>query len=269
MLRGNDMKKMVVLAFCALSFAQITWAQRIVLLTPDSADIVAVLGAADKVVAVHDHNHNPLYQGKETIGFYRTLSVEPIMAQKPDVVIGSFMAMPPNIYANLRQSGIVAENVQENETIEDYQNSIIRIGELIDKKEQAAVLAHQFKTALKAQPASGKRYLLSYDGRYVAGRGTVADSLIRLAGGINAADGVEGFKPLSREAWLAAKPDIVIIAKHNEEILGGAEKLAARPELSASPAAKNGKIVFWHSDEFLRYGLHTPESIQNLHQLAR
>lgn len=262
------MKKFAWIVLLGTLFGNTAFAERVVVLTPDAAEIVAELGAADKVVAVHDHNHHAAYQGKPTIGFYRNLSPEPIVAQKPDLVVGSFMALPPGIYARLKQSGIQAENVGEKETIEHYLHGIKRLGVLLNKTAAANRLAHNFQAAIQAKPKTGKRYLLSYDGRYVAGRGTVADTLIQLAGGINAAD-VQGIKPLSREAWLAAKPDVVIIAKHNESMVGGAGKMAMRPELSGSPAAKHHKILFWNADDFLRFGLGTPQHIQRLHELAK
>lgn len=120
----------------------------------------------------------------------------------------------------------------------------------------------------KPKPNS-KRYLLSYDGRIVAGKGTVGDELIRRAGGINAADNIQGLKPLSREGWMASKPDIIIIAMHNQAILGSIRQLKNRPEIINSPAAKNNQIYYWPANDFLRYGLDSPQILQKLHQLAK
>lgn len=260
------MKKTALLLLALFSLQ--AQAQRIVVLTPDTAEIVAQLGAANEVVAVHEHNHHPQYQNKPTIGFYRTLSAEPIIAQKPDLVVGSYMAIPPTIYARLKQSGVNAYNVNSRETLQDYTDGIKQLGKLIGKTQAAEQLAAHMQNSIKPMPATGKRYLLSYDGRHVAGRGTVGDTLIKLAGGINAAN-VDGLKPLSREGWLAAKPDVIIIAKHNESMVGGTQKLAARPEVAGSNAAQQHNIHFWAADDFLRFGLHTPKSIQRLNQLVK
>ena len=130
-------------------------------------------------------------------------------------------------------------------------------------------MAQQFKSSIKAQPANGKRYILSYDGRYVAGKNTVGDVLIRLAGGTNAAASVDGLKPFSREGWLNAKPDVIIIAKHNEKALGGLDKIMTRPEIASSPAGKNKRILFWQADDYMRYGLYTPDIVRKLHDLGK
>lgn len=261
------MKELIVTFLFALICIP-TFAQRIIILTPDVADIISELGAANEVIAIHEYNTNPVYKNKPTIGFYRSFSAEPIVSQKPDLVIGSWMAKPDSIYAKLKQSGIQAENINPSETLADYQNSIIRIGKLIHKEQQASILSKKFAKNIKSLTQTKKRYILSYDGRYVSGRNTVGDTLIKLSGGINAAANIEGLKPLSREGWLAAKPDIIILAKHNESLIGGIDKFRQRPEIAISQAAQNNKIQFLNADDFMRYGLYTPNLIKYLHDLG-
>lgn len=262
-------KQFLLFMFGMLLTSQPSLAQRIVVLTPDTADVVAQLGAANEVVGIHDYNHHPAYQGKSTIGFYRNLSPEPIAAQKPDLIVGSYMALPPNTYTRLQQSGLKVVNVNPKENLDDYIAGIKKLGQLLHKTKQADQLATAFQAGMKPLAQTGKRYLLTYDGRYVAGRNTVGDTLIRLAGGINAAASVDGIKPFSREAWLAAQPDVVVVAKHHERTIGGIQAMSNRPELASSPAVKNHKIVFWPADDFLRFGLNSPQIVKRLHHLAQ
>ena len=93
-------------------------------------------------------------------------------------------------------------------------------------------MASKWQADMKQQPSSGKRYLFSYDGRIVSGKNTAADEIIRRAGGINAAAAIDGLKPMTREAWIAAKPDIIIIADHNTAMIGNVKTFAARPEIA-------------------------------------
>jgi oligopeptide ABC transporter, oligopeptide-binding protein len=74
---------------------------------------------------------------------------------------------------------------------------------------------------------------------------------------------------MTREAWIAAKPDIIIIADHNTAMIGNVKTFATRPEIAGSPAAKNGKIYLWKANDMFRYGLDTPQVIQRLHGLAK
>lgn len=244
-------------------------AARIVTLTPDVADIVVALGSTGEVVGRDQATGNPALQKTPVIGLFHGLSVEPIAAKKPSIVMGSWMAQPQNIYAQLNRVGIKAINVSPNDNLTAYPASIRLIGQLLGKEKQADALAEQWQKQIKTLPANGKRYVVSYDGRYVAGTGTVADELIRRAGGINAAAHISGIKPMTREAWLAAKPDIIIIADHNIKTVGGTAGLARRPEIAATNAAKQHRIYSWPANDVFRYGLDTPQVIQNLANLAK
>ncbi len=179
------------------------------------------------------------------------------------------MAQPQSIYANLNRVGVKAVNVAPKDDLADYPASIRRIGALVGKTAQANALASQWQNAVKQLPATGKRYLFSYDGRMVAGKNTAADELIRRAGGINAAANIDGLKPMAREAWLAVKPDIIIIADHQSKAIGGVNGFIKRPEVAATPAGKRRKVYLWPANDMFRYGLDTPQVLQRLHGLAK
>jgi iron complex transport system substrate-binding protein len=262
----------IVLAMSAVSFALPGAAagKRVVVLSPDVAEIVVALHAEDSVVGKESFTRAPTLSHAKDIGLFRNLSAEPIVDLKPDLVLGSYMAQPATIYAQLRQSGLTALNVAPGESPEDFSRAIVEIGRLLDRAATGETLARQWAHAMSPRVSTGKRYLLSYDGRYVAGRQTIGDLLIRLAGGINAAGDIDGLKPLSREGWLMAKPDVVVIAEHNLGVVGGSlEHFAAQPELKNSAAARKGKIIALSATRFLTLGLQTPEVIDTLHRLGQ
>lgn len=263
------MKSRLSALFALIVLATAAHAQRIVVLTPDVADIVVALGALDEIVGRDQTVQNPVLKNKPSIGIHRNLSVEPIAAAKPDIAIGSWMAQPAEIFNHLKKAGINAVNAAPDDSINAYPQSIRRIGQLIGKGAQAEKLASKWQADIKQQPANGKRYLFSYDGRIVSGKNTAADEIIRRAGGINAASAIDGLKPMTREAWIAAKPDIIIIADHNAAMIGSVKQFAARPEIAGTPAAKNGKIYLWKANDMFRYGLDTPQVVQRLNGLAK
>lgn len=258
--------------YCLLGLLTIlcsgAWAQRIVVLSPDVAEIVVALGAANEVVGKDQFDPLPALAKVPVVSLHRSVTSESVLSVKPDVVLGSWMVQPPSVFAQLKKIGIKAENVAPQEDMETYARSIRTIGRLLGKQSQANSMASQWQHHMNALPPTGKRYILSYDGRIVAGRGTVADRLIKLAGGINAAN-VDGLKPLSREGWLAAKPDVILVAEHHSKLLGGSRGFATRPEVAASTAAKNSKIAFWPANDYLRYSLNTPQTVKKLHELAK
>lgn len=263
--------KLKNLALAALFAAAVpsVHAQRIVVLTPDAGDIVVALGSLDEVVGRDQTVQNAALKSKPSIGIHRNLTAEPIVAVKPDIAIGTWMAQPASIFEQLKKAGVNAVNVAPNDDINAYPQSIRTVGKLIGKSAQADKLAAQWQAQMKQYPATGKRYLFSYDGRIIAGKNTAADEIIKRAGGINAAAAIDGMKPMTREAWLAAKPDVIIVSDHHAQTLGGVKGLAAKSEIAASPAAKNGKIYFWKANDMFRYGLDTPQVVQKLNALTK
>ena len=242
--------------------------ERIVALSPDVADVVIALGATNKLVGKDATNTNPALKNVPEVGMHRNITAESVLAVKPDLVLGSYMVQPASVYQRLTGLKVKAVNVAPKEDINTFASSIKTIGSYVGKKSQGATLANNWSKAMSPMPKTGKRYLLSYDGRIVAGKGTVGDELIRRAGGINAAN-VSGLKPMSREGWLAAKPDVIIIADHNQAVVGGVNKFSQRPEIAASAAGKNGGVHFWSADDFLRYGLNSPQVLKKLNAVAK
>ncbi|MGP5648818.1 heme/hemin ABC transporter substrate-binding protein [Psychrobacter celer] len=242
--------------------------ERIVAMSPDVADVVVALGATDKLVGKDATNKNLALKSVPAVGMHRNITAESVLAVKPDLVLGSYMVQPASIYQRLNGLKVKAVNVAPKEEVSTFASSIKSIGNYVDKKFAGSQLAKRWQAGMSPMAKTGKRYLLSYDGRIVAGKGTVGDELIRRAGGINAAS-VSGLKPLSREGWLAAKPDVIIIAEHNEAVVGGVSKFSKRPEVATSTAGKNGGVHFWPADDFLRYGLQSPEVLKKLNALAK
>ena len=242
--------------------------ERIVAMSPDVADVVVALGATNKLVGKDATNHNPALKSVPAVGMHRNITAESVLAVKPDLVLGSYMVQPASIYQRLNGLKVKAVNVAPKEEVSTFANSIKSIGSYVDKKFEGSQLAKRWNAGMSPMAKTGKRYLLSYDGRIVAGKGTVGDELIRRAGGINTAN-VSGLKPMSREGWLAAKPDVIIIADHNQAVVGGVSKFSKRPEVAASAAGKKGGVHFWPADDFLRYGLHSPDVLKKLNAVAK
>ena len=242
--------------------------ERVVALSPDVADVVIALGATHKLVGKDATNNNPALKNVPVVGMHRNVTAESVLAVKPDLVLGSYMVQPASVYQRLNRLKVKAVNVAPKEDASTFASSIKTIGGYVDKKPQGVKLANNWNQGMRPLAKTGKRYLLSYDGRIVAGKGTVGDELIRRAGGINAAN-VSGLKPLSRDGWLAAKPDVIIIADHNQAFVGGASNFSKRPEIAASAAGKNGGVYFWPADDFLRYGLNSPQVLKKLNSIAK
>lgn len=259
---------LVTLAFGAMSLTQAQ--ERIVVLSSDIAEIMVALKAEKNVVGKDTFSKAPTLAHAKDIGMFRHLTAEPIVALKPSLVLGSFQAQPTSIYQQLNQFKVKAVNIIPKEDEKSFTQGILQIGQYVGKSTQAKALAESWSKQMQVRPKTAKRYVFTYDGQIVAGKNTVADTLIRLAGGVNAAAHIDGLKPLSREAWIAMKPDVVVITHHSLPMVGGSvEAFAARPELKNSPAAIHKKIIALSASEAFSLDLNSPKVVDKLHALAR
>jgi iron complex transport system substrate-binding protein len=102
------------------------------------------------------------------------------------------------------------------------------------------------------------------DGRpMVGGRNSGADAIIRLAGAVNAADAVEGYKPMSDEAVIAAAPDVILMMDRGAHAVS-AEDLFRSASFSATPAAGRRSLVVMDGLYLLGFGPRTPLAARDL-----
>ncbi|QNM98315.1 heme/hemin ABC transporter substrate-binding protein [Chitinimonas koreensis] len=250
-------------------------AERLVVLTSDVAEIVVALGKAAEVVGRDRASKQPELAKAGEIGSSRSLSAEPIVRLKPTLVIGSQLATPDGIWGQLGGLGIRAVKIGARENGSDYADMIRSVGKLIGAESDAGKLAGEWQAAMQSSAAAAsaaaaarKRVLITYEGKTVAGRDTPGDALIRAAGGINAAAGVDGYKPLDPEAIARLAPDLILVADHNRAVYGGLDGFKRRPDIAATPAGRNGKVFEVPVHEFFTINLGSPASVKKLRELS-
>jgi iron complex transport system substrate-binding protein len=152
--------------------------------------------------------------------------------------------------------------VKGEETTAGVVKKVKLIAGIVGATDRADALAAGIETDFKtladerskiAKPARVLYIIAIQNGRaIVGGKHTGADAIIGLAGGENAAAAIDGFKPLSDEAALALAPDVIVTMPGHE----GDRKaeIAAMPGLSATPAAKAGRILELGGSYLLQFG---------------
>jgi iron complex transport system substrate-binding protein len=244
--------------------------ERVVVLTSDVAEIVVALGHAGDVVGRDSMAKAPELAQAQNVGLSHALAVDVVAQLKPTLVVGSHLAKPDTIWQKLNELGIHAVEIGGREDGADYADVIRSVGTLLGDQKQALELAQRWQHAMQppqASSMSGKRVLISYDGKTVAGRNTPCDVLIRAAGGINAAADIDGYKPLSAEAMADLKADVILLAQHNHAIYGSADEFRKRPEIEAMPAGKQGHVYEVPVHDFFTINLHSPEAVAKLRMM--
>ncbi len=267
------------LAGLAALFAQSAAPQRIVAAGGDLAEIAFALGAGERIVAVdRTATFPPEAARKPRVGYVRELSAEGVLSMAPDLVLAAHDAGPPVVLDQIAAAGVRVARAPETVAVEDIPAKIRFVGRVLGRRAEADALVARFEAelaAVRAKVAELPRrprvlFVLSAQqgAPIVAGAGTTADSMIRLAGAENAATGFEDYKPMSREAILAAAPEIVLMMDQHAARAGGIETLLARPEIRATPAGRDGRAVTMEGMLLLGFGPRTPQAIAELARLV-
>jgi iron complex transport system substrate-binding protein len=220
-----------------------------------ATETVYALGMGDHIVAV---DQTSLYPWEKThllpnVGYVRALAAEGLLSLKADVLIAGPEAGPPVVLDQVEKAGMHVLRLRDGYNAERAAERITEIGKALKRESEAKVITDALTTDIasveKEIAASSSRpriLFLLQAGRgapMVGGAGTAADGMIMLAGGINAASDIHGYKPLSPEAAIIAKPDILVMMKQSVDAIGGPDKVLALTELAETPAVRNRKLI--------------------------
>lgn len=257
----------------------VTDISRIVPLSGDIAEIIYDLGLAAKVVGVDQSATYPpdAWKSLPQIGFERNLAVEGILALNPTVVIGKSTAGPAAVLDQLRAAGIPVVIINDPQDLTAPAVKIRAVadalgvptaGEALATKTQKAIDAATAMAAAATSPKPVVLFLYVRTGiQLIGGQGSVADSIIAAAGGIDGGTkaGVKGFMPASAELIAAAAPDYIVVPASGLASVGGMDGFLKLPGISETPAAKNGHILAIDDEVLLAL---TPRTDQTIRELA-
>jgi iron complex transport system substrate-binding protein len=142
-------------------------------------------------------------------------------------------------------------------------------GERLAKQVESQIaIARREVATTSVKPRVAFLYLRGTQVQMIGGKGSGADAMIAAAGGqdVGAAAGIEGFKPFSAEALVAARPDVLLLLTAGLQSVGGVDGLLRLPGVAQTPAGQARRVV--HYDDLLLLGL-GPRTGRALRQLIR
>jgi iron complex transport system substrate-binding protein len=251
--------------------------ERIVAVGGVITEILYALGEESRIVGVDTTSLFPqeALKQKPNVGYVRALSAEGVLSLKPTLVLATDSAGPPDAMKLVADSGVRMVQLPDDLTPNGVAARIRRIAALTGASEKgeklAADVAAKFESlrAMRAHIATPRRvlFILSLqNGRIMAGgRNTSADAMIRFAGAVNAADAIDGYKPMTDEAVIAAAPDLILTMTRGDHA-SGADQAFALPSLGATPAAKTKAFAAMDGLYLLGFGPRTPDAARDLMQ---
>jgi iron complex transport system substrate-binding protein len=265
----------------ALCLSAAAWAaqgaapERVVTLGGSVTEIAFALDRGDRIVA---DDLSSLYPEAATrlprVGYYRATPVEGVVAMRPDMVLASEQAGPPQAIQKLAELGVNLQVVSDQPTIDSLFRRIEQVAGALDARSAGAQLSASLRRDLdriQAQPRSGRPTLLMVNrtgASQGAGSGTAADEVLRLAGLTNVLAGQQGYKPLSPEALTALAPELIVITTSSLDALGGMDKLLQVPGVIGTPAARAARIVVMDDLLVLGLGPRLPQALRQLQDAA-
>jgi len=246
---------------------------RIVSLAPSNTEILFAVGAGSQVVGVTKYCNYPAEaQSREQIGGFsaKTISVEKIVALKPDVVVAGDESQQPVIDA-LVQLNIPVIALKAG-TFADVYRNIALVGQVTGHDEQArAVVAgmRQRVDAVAAKVAGIPQverptvfWEVFDEPLMTAGPSTFIGQMIDLAGGVNVfADITEEYPKISAEEVVRRNPAVIMGPdSHGDKLTP--ELIAQRPGWEGIAAAQAGRIVLIDGDIASRPGPRLPEALE-------
>jgi len=250
------------------------------------ADTLAIGGSVTEIVYALGQQHRliardttstfpPEAQALPDVGYMRALSPEGVLSVSPDLILSEEGAGPPETLEVLEEAAIPFITVPGGFDAQSVAAKIRAVGDALEVSDEAEDLARQVTRQIEAAKARAQEhggapsrvlFVLSAQGGRLMGAGddTGAAAIIAMAGGVNALEGVTGYKPLSDEAAAAAAPDVILMMDRGGDHGASADELFALPALAVTPAAETRSLVQMDGLKLLGFGPRTGEAVSEL-----
>jgi iron complex transport system substrate-binding protein len=259
------------LAFVGGVHAAAPGPRRIVSLAPSVTETLFALGFGARLVGVTTYCDYPAEARKlPKIGGFMSPSLETIVAQRPDVVIGVISATDPVKARELERLGLKVTLVSLT-SVKEILNSIKTIAQLMGSMAAGEMLVgkisrqmEQVKQRVAAAPRRSVLLAVGLRPLVAVGGGNFIDELITLAGGENiAANAAQPWLNLPDEYVIAKAPQVIIEAGMGSERGPSTKNWSDLPSI---PAVKEQRVYAYPSDKILRPG---PRIGEGLEEIAR
>lgn len=250
-------------------------AERLVAAGGSLTELIYAIGAGSNVVGVDETtSYPPETAALPHIGYWKQLSSEGILSLHPDSFITWQDAGPQIVLDQLRAQKVnVVTLPRVPATVEQMYANIHELAKTLRMPEQGDALVkriHQRLDRVQQSVAAKKApvkamFILSAGGSapQVAGKGSVADAILTLAGAQNVASHAQ-YKSYSAESLIAANPQVIVVT--SQMVDGDLNRLSAIAGITRTAAWKNQRIVTIDQALILGMGPRVADAVEALHQ---
>lgn len=276
---GGIRAGVLVLAMSSMAMAEdvtpFADTSRLVSIGGSLTEIVYALGEEDKLVARDSTGSFPeAAKALPDVGYMRALAPEGVLSVNPTALLVIDGSGPPEVIEVLQQSGVSFQSVPEGYSHEGILTKVKVVGAALGVADKAADLIAKLDADLSAAEDATKDiterkrvlFILSTRGGKIqaSGMGTAAHGIITLAGGVNAITEYEGYKALTEEAIIDAKPDVILMMDRGGDHGAADEDLFGNPAISLTPAGENHAVIRMNGAYLLNFGPRAASAIHDL-----
>jgi len=252
-----------------------TTENRIVSLNGALSETVFALGNEKELIARDVTSTFPNYvrDSVTDLGHVRSIGIESILSEKPDMILALEGDLSEDLKGGLKNTNIKTHYFKQEYSVDGAKKLIKEVADVIGS-EDTKPLEEKIDADLKEVEAFEKTpkvlfiYARGAGTLMVAGAETPMQGIMELAGAENAAEGIDGFKPLTEEALLKANPDAVLLFDSGLESVGGKKGLLKTvPALTQTHAGKNEAILTMDGGLLSEFGPRVGEAAKTLNQL--
>ena len=233
--------------------------RRIVSLVPSQTELLYDLGLTDQVVGITKFCIHPegWFRTKRRVGGTKHVNLEEVAALHPDLIIGNKEEnTKADIEALAKQYPVWLSDIL---TLDNALEMVRRVGELVDRKENAARLASQLKEQFQSLsdeiaplPRLRTAYFIWRNPYMVAAAGTFIHDMLARAGFDNVFEDQERYPEITLAELQNLNPEVLLLSsepypfkeKHLEELR------EVLPE--AKVRLVDGGLFSWYGSRLLR-----------------
>jgi iron complex transport system substrate-binding protein len=256
----------------------ITDTSRIIPLWDNLAEVVFALGLGDRVVARDTSSTFAQAKKLPLVTRAHDISPESVLSLHPTLILADEQTGPAEALRQIRDAGVPVVVFKRPTSVGQIGTEIRRIAAALGVKEQGDALAARATNEVAAVtariPSDAKRprvaflYLRGNAGvALIAGKGSGVDSMIEAAGGQDAGTAIKlanPFTPLTSEALVNAKPDVILMTTTGLASVGGIDGLLEVPGVAQTPAGRNRRIVTMEDGLLFSFGTRTASALRTL-----
>ncbi len=238
--------------------------QRIVALDAGAAELVAALGAAERLVGI-PAGYEPAagVTAEEVVRSTGQIDVARAVALEPDLLIAAPNTDRVDLTQIERQTDVPVY-LQPASSIDDVKRAIVELGWLLGEPVEARHLLASVKedvAAVESRLAAVETVSAFVDTGFfitIPDRSLLAD-LIARAHGTNVAAGKAGLGPFPLDELLAADPDVYLATSDSDVTL---EALRKSPDTASLAATRDGRFVVLAAELVTRAGPRVAQALE-------